>query len=87
MASGLTSKCPACGSSRIYPSRLRSLFERLRRAMTEKQPYRCHACNHRGWYAIDVPIARGPDKRPDELRTTKARTPVTGEDLDRLDTR
>ena len=27
----VTSTCPACGSPRIYPSRLRGVFERLRR--------------------------------------------------------
>lgn len=63
---------------------MRSILERVRRAMTEKQPYRCHACNHRGWYDIDVPIARGHDGSPD-LRTTKESQPVTTEDLDRLD--
>lgn len=83
----VASKCPRCGSSRIYPSRLRSLFERVRRAMTEKQPYRCHKCNHRAWYPIDVPISRHLDESPDQLRTTQQAKPVTAEDLDRLDSR
>ena len=63
------------------------MLERLRRAMTERQPYRCHKCDHRAWYPIDVPIARGPDAGPDNLRTTRDTSAVTAEDLDRLDNR
>ena len=87
IASGVPSKCPTCGSGRIYPSRLRSILERVRRAFTEKEPYRCHACGLRRWYPIDVPITRGPDARPEHLRTGTASPPVTADDLDQLDTR
>ncbi|GEM_PF-6785952 len=78
-------KCPACGSSRIYPSRLRSLLEQARRTFSEKQPYRCHACNHRGWYQIYVPLTEGPDDKPEDLRTGLSSTPITPDDLDRID--
>jgi hypothetical protein len=41
--------CPACGSRRVFRSKTRTAFERLRRQFTMKRPYRCHACNWRGW--------------------------------------
>lgn len=78
-------KCPACGSSRIYPSRLRSWPERMRRAFSDKQPYRCHACNHRGWYQVYLPLTEGPDAEPEDLRTGMSSTPITPDDLDKLD--
>ena len=87
----MISQCPRCGSSRIYPSRLRSALERLRRAFTERQPYRCHACNYRGWHLMGVPGTGRDDTKPgqfseQDLRQGKPRT-VTAEDLDRLDSR
>ncbi len=78
-------KCPACGSSRIYPSRLRSVAERIRRALSEKQPYRCHACNLRGWYQIYLPLTEGPDAAPEDLRTGLSSRPITPDDIDDLD--
>ena len=41
--------CPSCGSHRVFRSKTRSAFERFRRQFTMKRPYRCHACNWRGW--------------------------------------
>jgi predicted RNA-binding Zn-ribbon protein involved in translation (DUF1610 family) len=41
--------CPACGSNRVFRSKTRTAFERVRRQFTMKRPYRCHACNWRGW--------------------------------------
>jgi predicted RNA-binding Zn-ribbon protein involved in translation (DUF1610 family) len=41
--------CPACGSHRVFRSKTRTAFERYRRQFTTKRPYRCHACNWRGW--------------------------------------
>jgi len=41
--------CPACGSHRLFRSKTRTAFERYRRQFTTKRPYRCHACNWRGW--------------------------------------
>jgi hypothetical protein len=78
-------KCPSCGSSRVYPSRTRTLIERLRRVFSEKQPYRCHACNHRSWELISLPMTEGPDAEPEDLRTGLSSRPITVADLDRLD--
>lgn len=80
-------RCPACGSSRIYPSRLRSAGERLRHLLTGKQPYRCHQCEWRRW----APVALRPRGRsetfPDELRANGPRPTVKVAELDQLDPR
>lgn len=78
-------RCPACSSVRIYPSRLRSAMERVRRALTDKQPYRCHACGYRGWNEIRVPVETA-EAGPDDLRTGVSAKPITATDLDQLDT-
>lgn len=77
------SNCPTCDSPRIYPSRLRSAAERIRRALTERQPYRCHVCGYRGWGAIALPDSSDTDV--EELRSGGTPAPLTPEDLDRLD--
>ena len=41
--------CPKCQSKEIRRSRSRSRWERWRKEITGKQPYRCRACNWRGW--------------------------------------
>lgn len=41
--------CPSCGSTRVFRSKTRTALERFRRQFTMKRPYRCHACNWRGW--------------------------------------
>jgi len=78
-------RCPACSSPRIYPSRLRSSIERIRRALTERQPYRCHACGHRRWSEIHVPVETTVVAGPDDLRTGVSAKPITPGELDRLD--
>ena len=52
-------KCPACGSTRVFPSRLRNILERLRQMLTEKQPYRCHQCE-----LAQVARGLGPPRQP-----------------------
>jgi hypothetical protein len=76
--------CPSCSSPRVYPSRVRNGLETLRHRLTDKQPYRCHACNWRGWRAIE---SRPPDPevQPDDLRTGRSAPPVSSADLDPLD--
>ena len=55
-------KCPRCASVRVYPSRLRNSFERLRQKVTDKQPYRCHECSWRKWRDVEFMTA-SPDVR------------------------
>lgn len=76
--------CPTCESARIYPSRLRSGIERVRRALTEHQPYRCHVCGFRGWGQIVVPLST-EDRDAEELRSGGVARPITPRDLERLD--
>lgn len=77
-------KCPSCGSSRVYPSHLRSIAERVRQMLTEKQPYRCHQCGWRRWGAVQL-LSDGPDVTPEDLRTGRPVQPVSVADLDQLD--
>lgn len=77
-------RCPSCTSARIYPSRLRSRIERIRRALTDRQPYRCHACGARTWSVIDVPNDH-TDASPDDLRTGVSAKPITTSEIDLLD--
>jgi hypothetical protein len=57
-------RCPECGSPRVFRSKTRSAFERLRRRFTVKRPYRCHECNWRGW-ALDGTQSVSPSDVPD----------------------
>lgn len=77
-------KCPSCGSLRVFPSRLRNSFERLRQMLTGKQPYRCHECDWRKWSNVRV-HPDGPDVRPEDLRTGRVPETVSAGDLDQLD--
>jgi hypothetical protein len=77
--------CPACQSPRVFPSRLRNGYERLRQRLTEKQPYRCHECNWRRWRDVQVhPDAA--DVHPGDLRTGRPTAPVSAQEFDLLDT-
>jgi hypothetical protein len=76
--------CPSCGSPRVYPSRLRNVYETLRHRLTDKQPYRCHQCGWRRWREIEVSPPQ-PDVLPDDLRTARGANPIPGGDLDPLD--
>ena len=69
-------KCPACGSTRVFPSRLRNILERLRQMLTEKQPYRCHQCDRRKWREAWV-HNDSPDVHPEDLRTGRVSEPVS----------
>ena len=77
-------KCPACESARVYPSHLRTVVERLRQLLTDKQPYRCHDCGWRKWRALQLG-PDGPDVHPEDLRTGRAPQPVSDAEIDQLD--
>ena len=76
--------CPACGSARVFPSRPKNLLERIRRMLTEKQPYRCHQCGWRKWEVVRV-HSENADVHPEDLRTGRVSPPVSSTDLDLLD--
>ena len=77
-------KCPRCASPRVYPSRLRNPFERLRQKLTDRQPYRCHECNWRRWSDVEF-LGRDPDVSPNDLRTGRGVAPLSSNDVDELD--
>jgi hypothetical protein len=77
--------CSACGSTRVYPSRLRNVVERVRQALTGQQPYRCHNCDWRKWGEVHVHSDPDGETLPDDLRTGRDSAPVKPTDLDTLD--
>ena len=50
--------CPRCASGKVHRSRPRSRWEILRKSLTLKRVFRCHACGWRGW-AVDLGPAYG----------------------------
>ncbi len=54
-------QCPTCRSDAAHRSRTRSLWERWRKELTGKRPYRCGGCGAR-WWAPDA----GPTFTDDE---------------------
>jgi len=59
-------QCPHCKSERIYSSRTRSKWEEWRKEITGKRPFRCSACDWRGWGTDEGPKF---DKADVELAT------------------
>jgi hypothetical protein len=90
--------CPKCNSKDLRLSHTRSRWERWRRDITGKRPYRCRACQWRGWKSAglgdDAPAstlrANVPD--PPNLRGTAFARPdsdtrkINLKDLDRFHT-
>lgn len=48
------SRCPKCDSEDIRRSRTKTRWERWRKDITGKRPYRCMACRWRGWMLVRV---------------------------------
>ena len=61
--------CPNCNSTDLRRSHTRSRWERWRKEITGKRPYRCRACQWRGWKRIglgdDAPSSTARAKVPD----------------------
>lgn len=76
--------CPQCRSARVYPSRLRNLWERMRQALTGQQLYRCHECGWRSWADVGFRREDG-DVAPEDLRLGPEPRPVAPAEVDRLD--
>jgi hypothetical protein len=79
--------CTACGSSRVFPSRRRNIFERARHGLTGREPFRCHQCGLRTWRAAPVHDLHDDDHdtRPEDLRTGRSKAPVNPNEIDDLD--
>jgi DNA-directed RNA polymerase subunit RPC12/RpoP len=57
--------CLKCHSDKVHPSRSRSKWDKWRRRITGKRPYRCPHCGWRGW-APDS----GPHFSADEIASS-----------------
>ena len=61
--------CPKCSSEEVRRSRTRSRWERWRRDITGKRPYRCRECDWRGWLESglipDQLASRGASAKPE----------------------
>lgn len=81
-------RCGKCHSQDLVHSRTKSSWERWRKQITRKIPYRCRRCQWRGW-RLDA----GPLNSPDEIaRATRVLTSdeppnLTGTSLAREKTR
>jgi hypothetical protein len=82
---GSLMKCASCGSARVYPSRLRNTYERLREILTGRQPHRCHACGMRTWRIVEILENDDAETTPGDLRTGHDPAPVKPTELDDLD--
>lgn len=90
------SHCPKCNSRDLRRSQTRSRWERWRKEITGKRPYRCRVCQWRGWRRLGIgddeatPLrSKAPD--PPNLRGTllarsEPRAVVDLKDLDRFGT-
>lgn len=58
------SQCPKCHSKNLRRSRTRNRWERWRKEITSKRPYRCRACQWRGWLPVSVDIEEAMTNRP-----------------------
>lgn len=68
--------CPKCYSTSLRRSPTRNRWERWRKEITGKRPYRCRACQWRGWKRIGIieelqsPQARPASPDPPNLKGT-----------------
>ena len=44
--------CPKCRSENLVRSRCKTRWERWRKQITGKRPYRCRTCGWRGWHRV-----------------------------------
>ena len=88
--------CPKCASEDIHRSHTRSTWEAWRKAITGKRPYRCLACDWRGWGPdfgarfgeLGEPLVAEPtvpESTHQSEPATRTNPPLSGADLSRLD--
>src|SRR5919202_4503356 len=46
-------RCPSCSCEDIHRSHTRTRWEKYRKEITRKRPFRCRRCGWRGW-AVDL---------------------------------
>lgn len=80
--------CPDCKSKNLRRSRSRNRWERWRKAITDKRPYRCQSCQWRGWLPLSLAdieqalVNRPTATDPPNLRGTMLARPDPRYDLD-----
>jgi FlaA1/EpsC-like NDP-sugar epimerase len=57
VAAATLAACRSCGSRSLHRSHVRGLVEQLRRHLSDKRPFCCHACGWRAW--MKVPARAG----------------------------
>jgi len=89
--------CPKCQSRDVHRSRARTTWEHWRKDLTGKRPFRCRACQWRGWGIDPGPTfsaeeiecaARAIAPEPPNLKGTalaNVRSFASTVDLDALD--
>jgi hypothetical protein len=88
--------CPKCHSKNLRRSATRSRWERWRKEITGKCPYRCRECNWRGWKSFGgledertspqaVVVADPPNLRGTSLARATPRIDLDLKELDRFD--
>ena len=70
-------QCPNCKSAAGHRSRSRSRWERWRKEITGKRPYRCDQCGQRWWAPDEGLLSSDYDVRDQD--------PASDVDLDALD--
>ncbi len=61
--------CPECHASALYRSHTTSTFEEKRKQLGHKRPYRCHACQWRGWLE-DAQLRYSAEGMKEKTRTS-----------------
>jgi len=46
--------CPKCGEYVFHKSHTKNAYEKIKKRLLRRQPYRCHKCGYRGWVARSV---------------------------------
>lgn len=80
-------RCPKCQSTGLRRSRTRGRWERWRKEITSKRPYRCGACGWRGWLSaretdLDGVRAHPAPADPPNLRGTLLARPDARQHFD-----
>jgi hypothetical protein len=81
-------RCPRCASRFITRSATR-WWERPRRWLSERRPYRCHSCSWRGWLKLihEPRMASANDVPPDFESYPMLDLTIQPETLQRADSR
>jgi predicted nucleic-acid-binding Zn-ribbon protein len=46
--------CPRCGEFRFHKSHAKTYFNKLKKLIIRKRPYRCHQCGYKTWVKSSI---------------------------------